>query len=91
MNVEELTAKFTLDDQEKSKLSDKRGSLEMDEALQLLDQDEGRRISTNAEKLPRRDLLFSYILLRHLRIRDIRYKVSDLCIKYLCFIYLTCY
>ena len=74
MNKEEKTNKFSFHEQRKDNLSENRGSVGMDEALKLLDEEEGHKISAKASSLPR-DSLFAYILLRHMRIRDTKYKV----------------
>lgn len=74
MNIEQPATKFSLEEEDDSTEADTRGSIEITDALQLLDVDEGRKISTKADHLPR-DAFFAYLLLRHLRIRDIRYKV----------------
>ena len=74
MNKEEKTNKFSFHEQHKDNLSENRGSVGMDEALKLLDEEEGHKISAKASSLPR-DSLFAYILLRHMRIRDTKYKV----------------
>jgi hypothetical protein len=81
-NIDEAPTKFAFDDQKKSNLSETRGSIGINEAMSMLDEDEGRKISTNADTLPR-DPLFSYILLRHLQIRDARYKCLMI-INYFC-------
>ena len=76
MNKEEKTNKFSFHEQRKDNLSENRGSVGMDEALKLLDEEEGHKISAKASSLPR-DSLFAYILLRHMRIRDTKYKVRE--------------
>ncbi|XP_019855372.1 PREDICTED: uncharacterized protein LOC100639594 [Amphimedon queenslandica] len=82
MNKEEKSTKFTLSDKRKDNLGMNRGNVDLNDALKLLDEEDGHKISAKAESLPR-DYLFAYILLRHLRIRDTKYKC--LCIiNYFC-------
>lgn len=77
MNLGDKSKLFSLDDeqQEEDQAEDNRGGVVITEAVKLLDETEGRNISKGGNSLPR-DFLFAYILLRHLRIRDIRYKVQ---------------
>ena len=74
MNKEEKSTKFSLSDKREDTLGMNRGNVDLNDALKLLDEEDGHKISAKAESLPR-DYLFAYILLRHLKIRDAKYKV----------------
>ena len=74
MNLEENKAKFSFNEEKKQNLGDTRGSTNIQDAMQLLDKDEGRNVSANAQNMPQ-DAHFAFILLRHIKIRDRRIKV----------------
>ena len=76
MNIEQSSNKFTLHDDKKPDLNDTRGKAVLPQAMQLLGEEDGRKISLKAQNTPQ-DAYFAFILLRHLRIRDIRIKVID--------------
>ena len=52
----------------------KGGEFEVSEAMKLIHNDSGRRVSSKAHSAPK-DAYFSFLLMRHLRIRDLRNKV----------------
>ncbi len=76
MNLEENKAKFSLNEEKKQNLGGIRGSTNIHDAMNLLDTEEGRNISTIAQNMPQ-DAQFAFILLRHIKIRDRRMKVSE--------------
>ena len=53
----------------------KGNEFEVAEAMKLIHNDNGRRVSSKANSAPK-DAYFSFLLMRHLRIRDLRNKVS---------------
>ena len=53
----------------------KGNEFEVAEAMKLIHNDSGRRVSSKANSAPK-DAYFSFLLMRHLRIRDLRNKVS---------------
>ena len=53
----------------------KDNEFEVAEAMKLIHNDSGRRVSSKANSAPK-DAYFSFLLMRHLRIRDLRNKVS---------------
>lgn len=52
----------------------KGNEFEVAEAMKLIHNDSGRRVSSKAHSAPK-DAYFSFLLMRHLRIRDLRHKV----------------
>ena len=46
-------------------------------AMKVIKNEEGRKVSSKAESVPK-DAYFAFLLLRHLRIRDMRIKVHEL-------------
>ena len=48
--------------------------IEIPEAMKLIQNQEGRKVSAQAHSVPK-DAYFAFLLLRHLRIRDERMKV----------------
>ena len=52
----------------------KVNEFEVAEAMKLIHNDSGRRVSSKAHSAPK-DAYFSFLLMRHLRIRDLRNKV----------------
>ena len=73
MDLSESHTKFSLEEHSSEGAHD-RGSVRLSSALQLLQEDTGRSISAQANSTPQ-DSFFSFLLLRHLRIRDLRSKV----------------
>lgn len=61
---------------EPSPADDGRGGIEfkVPEAMTLIHNEDGRAVSSSAHSAPR-DAYFSFLLLRHLRIREMRIKV----------------
>ena len=55
--------------------SEKGSEFEVSEAMKLINNSSGRRVSSKANSAPK-DAYFSFLLLRHLRIRDLRNKVN---------------
>ena len=55
--------------------SEKGSEFEVTEAMKLINNSNGRRVSSKASSAPK-DAYFSFLLLRHLRIRDLRNKVK---------------
>ena len=55
--------------------SQKESEFEVSEAMKLINNSGGRRVSSKAHSAPK-DAYFSFLLLRHLRIRDLRNKVG---------------
>lgn len=53
----------------------KGNEFEVAEAMKLIHNDSGRRVSSKAHSAPK-DAYFSFLLMRHLRIRDLRNKVN---------------
>ena len=75
MNLEDNKARFSLSNEELMDLNTLRGSTSLQDAMQLLDDDEGRNISAGAQNMPQ-NAQFGFLLLRHIKIRDRRIKVS---------------
>ena len=63
----------------------KGNEFEVAEAMKLIHNDSGRRVSSQANSAPK-DAYFSFLLMRHLRIRDLRNKVSVMRTENLIFI-----
>ena len=55
--------------------SQKENEFEVSEAMKLINNSGVRRVSSKAHSAPK-DAYFSFLLLRHLRIRDLRNKVQ---------------
>ena len=73
--MEQSAGRFTFEEKPAEESSKNRGSVDFPDATRLLEVEEGRRISSQAQNMPQ-DAYFSYLLLRHLRIRDLKHKVS---------------
>lgn len=74
MNLLESHARFSLNNHA-NEGSDDRGSVGLSSAQQLLQDETGRSISADANSNTPQDSYFSFLLLRHLHIRDLRNKV----------------
>ena len=74
--MEHSAGRFTFEEKPTEDSSKNRGSVDFPEATRLLELEGGRRISSQAQNMPQ-DAYFSFLLLRHLRIRDLRHKVSQ--------------
>ena len=74
MDLNESHTRFSLEEHNNEGAHD-RGSVRLSSALQLLQEDTGRSISAQANSTPQ-DSFFSFLLLRHLHIRDLRSKVN---------------
>lgn len=75
-NMEQSTGKFAFEEKLTEDPSKHRGSVDFPEATRLLELEGGRRISSKAQNMPQ-DAYFSFLLLRHLRIRDLQHKVHQ--------------
>ena len=64
-----------MDSDKQSRAKDTRGSVGFPEAVLLLEEEDGRRVSAQAQNMPQ-NAYFGFMLLRHVRIRDIRNKVG---------------
>ena len=73
--MEHSAGRFTFEEKPAEDPSKNRGSVEFPEATRLLELEGGRRISSQAQNMPQ-DSYFSFLLLRHLRIRDLKHKVG---------------
>lgn len=63
-----------MNEAEEETSSQKDGEFEVSEAMKLINNSGGRRVSAKAHSAPK-DAYFSFLLLRHLRIRDLKNKV----------------
>ncbi len=76
MNMEDSKSKFAFNDYQTFELKDVRGATNIQDAIHLLDHEEGRGISADAQDVPQ-NVQFAYLLLRHLKIRERKMRVSN--------------